>query len=104
MNSSETLAKAAFNRLKARLGKNFLSSLSETANFMKDAPEVIQKEWDLLKEEIIIEAERLDQLENKETSSQDISLNKEEVDDDQNTIDRIREKLSKLTNQLEEGN
>ena len=82
---------------------SFFASLSETAVFIKDVPEVIQNEWDLFKEEIIEEAARIEEIDKKGTPFQDISENKVDVgaDADQNTIDRIREKISEITHQIE---
>ncbi len=104
MSTSETIARAALNRLKARLSKKFSKSIAETIILMKDAPEIIQKEWEIFKEEIAIEATKLDEIENKNESYQENGLEKEDIDQDQNTIDKIRLKISQLTNQIEEIN
>ncbi len=99
--SSETFIKAAIKSLKARLSKRFTTSISETVIFMKDAPELLQKEWENLKKEIILEVERLEKTDNERQSYKDFSVEKEEYNADKNRVDRIRKKISELTNQIE---
>ena len=101
MTSSESLIRAAFNRLKARMGNSLLSSISKTEVLLKKGPDLIQKEWNILKEEIIDEAYRIDEEEREEGSLKDIPLEKENSSNSQNRVDQLREKVSKLTKHLE---
>ncbi len=68
---------------------------------MKDAPIQIQKEWDLFKEEIISEADRIDDVveakNNNSFYNQKTTLSGEK-------IHQIREKIQQLSNQVEEIN
>ncbi len=99
MTASETLIKAAFNRLKARMEKSIFSSISKTKSVMKEAPDQIRKEWDILKEEIIDEAYRINQVKDEELSSE-----QKVASDSQSKVDKIRAKLANLTKQVEELN
>ncbi len=101
MSSSESYIKAAYTSLKARISKIFFISISEAAIFIKDAPEKIQVEFDLLKKEISAEASRIDDIRNEKSSFQNISFDKEEVAFKQNKIAAIKAKISKLTKQIE---
>ncbi len=101
MSSSENYIKAAVNRFQARIEKTFFVSISEAASFIKDAPNKIETEWDLLKEEIREEAARLDEISNQENSFQDTSLEKEEDNLDKHRIMSIRKTIAKLTKQIE---
>ena len=101
VSSSEIYIKAALKRLQARIEKNFFVSISEAASFIKDAPNKIETEWDLLKEEIREEASRLDEISNQESSVQDNSFGKEEDNLDKNRIVSIRKTIAKLTKQVE---
>ena len=101
MVSSETFLRATLSRLKVRFGKIIVSSMSEATVFLKDAPGRIEQEWDLLKEEIVNEASRLDSINKPEEVSQDIPLQHKEPENSQNQIDRIREKISKITKNVE---
>tara|TARA_Y100001968_G_scaffold325901_1_gene367959 strand:+ start:5266 stop:5580 length:315 start_codon:yes stop_codon:yes gene_type:complete len=101
MNNSDTLIKAALNRISARLGEKIVNTVAEIALLAEEAPERFQKEWELLKEEIYAEAERLKEEDN----------NCEEVDPDSKPtsdsqiplaqIDKIREKVRELNKKIE---
>ncbi len=101
MSTSETYIKATLNRLKARIGNKVTDSISEVASLIKEAPDLITKELDLLTKEILDEASRLEKNNDEQNSVQEISFKKEEVNEDQNRIDRIRMKISQLANQIE---
>ena len=106
MTTSENFLRAAFNSIKARIKKTIIYSTHETASFMKEAPEIIKKEWNIFKEEVFTEAERLEDTHSQEVSmkNEDIDLKAKEDIQTKNNIDKIRKKISKLNNQLEEIN
>ena len=99
MTTSENFLRAAFNSIKARIKKTIVYSAYETASFMKEAPELIKKEWNEFKEEISVEADRI---ENSQT--EEIDLTKKDNLSPQNKIDLIRKKIANLNDQLEEIN
>ena len=100
MNNSDTLLKAAINRVSARLGEKIIDTAAKLADSAKVAPENLRQEWELLKEEIYQEAERLEN--ESMQKDDDVSL-----DDSINPIspiekiDLIREKVSKLNKKIE---
>ena len=103
MTTSENFLRAAFNSVKARIKKTIIYSTYETTSFIKEAPELIKKEWDQFKEEISTEAERLENFKNEgETSLDDINLKPEGNLSTQNKIDHIRKKIAKLNDMVED--
>ncbi len=98
----ENFLKAAFNSIKARVKKTIIYSAYETANFMKDAPEIIKKEWNEFKDEVSFEAERINDFTNEEVSSEEIIFKREDNISPQKKIDQIRKKIKDLNNQVEE--
>ena len=101
MNNSDTLLKAAINRITARLGEKIIETAAELAVKAQDAPEQLKKEWELLKEEIYQEAERLEDESNpkKEKNSDfEQSTNSKPI----TKIDQIRGKVSKLNKKIED--
>ena len=97
MNNSETLLKAFLNRLSARASEKMLEAAAEIAVLAKEAPDRIQREWELLKEEAYAEAERIkNQTKSDDSSNQQTSVSKNEMDLPEEKIQKIREKLSKL--------
>ncbi len=102
MSSSENLLKATLNRLSVRIGGKILNAASEIAGIAQDAPDRLKEEWETLKEEIINEANRLD-IENKETNENFPSDYEPRTafDESKNKIQKLREKISQLTKEIE---
>ena len=105
MSSAESLIKAVLNRLTARIGQKVLDSAAEMAALAEDAPNVIKKEWESLKEEIISEAERIEKENNQDiTKASTSSNNYNKEDTAQNKIDTLRAKVTELSGKIEDLN
>ncbi len=103
MSSSENLLKATLNRLSIRIGKQIFNAASDIAEIAQDAPERIKDEWEVLKEEIVNEARRLDQEEN-ETNKSPRNASEKQVSSGEasSRIQQIRKKISNLTIEIED--
>ena len=99
MKNSDTLLKATFNTLTARFGEKIITSATKIAVKAQEAPENLKKEWEILKEEIYKEAERLenDPQEN-EYSDFDTPTNPQSPIE---KIDLLRAKVSNLSKKIE---
>ena len=64
MNNSDYLLKAAIKKVTERLNEILVGKIEEATNIAQDAPEILKKEFDSLKESIIEEASRLEKTEN----------------------------------------
>tara|TARA_B100000700_G_scaffold296820_1_gene361143 strand:+ start:116 stop:430 length:315 start_codon:yes stop_codon:yes gene_type:complete len=93
MQNTETLLKATLNRLSARLGEKVIDAAAEIALIAKEAPDQLKKEWDLLKEEIIKEAERLEHENNHEDFKDNSYNNQPSQNKPLEKIDQIRSKI-----------
>jgi len=60
MTTPQTLVQAALNRLTARLGSGLADAAAGFAVLAQDAPDRLRQEWDLFREEVELEAERLE--------------------------------------------
>ena len=60
MTNSDYLLKAAIKKVTEKLNKIVVEKFEEASNIAQDVPEKIKKEFDTLKEEIIVEAERME--------------------------------------------
>ena len=60
MSAPQTLVQAAINRLSARLGSGLADAAAGLAVLAQDAPERLRREWDLFREEVELEAQRLE--------------------------------------------
>ena len=96
MQNTENLLKAALNRLSARLGEKVIEAAAEIVVIAKEAPDELKKEWELLKNEIIKEAERLNREDNKENLNNNSYKQQSSNDKTLEKIDRIRSKIVSL--------
>ncbi len=104
MSSAETILRASFNRLKARLENSITDSISKTAIFIKDAPHLLKKEWRLLQEEILGEASRIDNKENEDIPLETKPFQNKSSQNSQETIDHLRAKVARMIKKIEGPN
>ncbi len=64
MTNSDYLFKAAIKKVTEKLNEILVEKIEEATNIAQDAPEILKKEFDSLKESIIEEALRMEKAEN----------------------------------------
>ena len=64
MTNSDYLLKAAIKKVTEKLNEILVEKIEEATNIAQDAPEILKKEFDNLKESIIEEASRMENAEN----------------------------------------
>ena len=64
MTNSDYLLKAAIKKVTEKLNEILVDKFEEATNIAQDAPEILKKEFDILKESIIEEASRMEKAEN----------------------------------------
>ena len=64
MTNSDYLLKAAIKKVTEKLNEILVEKIEEATNIAQDAPEILKKEFDSLKESIMEEASRLEKAEN----------------------------------------
>ena len=64
MTNSDYLFKAAIKKVTEKLNEILVDKIEEATNIAQDAPEILKKEFDSLKESIIKEASRIEKAEN----------------------------------------
>ena len=64
MTNSDYLLKAAIKKVTEKLNEIFVEKIEEATSIAQEAPEILKKEFDSLKESIIEEASRLEKVEN----------------------------------------
>ena len=104
MTNSDYLLKATIKKLTEKLNEIFVEKIEEATNIAQDAPEILKKEFDILKESIIEEASRLEKEENfQENESantyQDSKIKKalNEIEGINNQIDLFNKNINKQT-------
>ena len=71
MTNSDYLLKAAIKKVTEKLNEILVEKIEEATHIAQDAPEILKKEFDSLKESIIEEASRLEKAENIEAKHRD---------------------------------
>ena len=101
MTNTDYLLKAAIKKVTEKLNEILVEKFEEATNIAQDAPEILKKEFDSLKESIIEEASRMEKAENiKENESantyQDSKINKalNEIESINKQIDLFNETLN----------
>lgn len=108
MTTPQTLVQAALNRLSARLGSGLADAAAELAVLAQDAPERLRQEWELFREEVELEAERLQRGGSDESDgsaapeSAGIPTGSAAGADPQLQIDQLRAQVARLTRRLED--
>ena len=64
MTNSDYFLKAAIKKVTEKLNEILVEKIEEATNIAQDAPEILKKEFDILKESIIEEASRMEKAEN----------------------------------------
>tara|TARA_B100000575_G_scaffold115277_1_gene91669 strand:+ start:168 stop:473 length:306 start_codon:yes stop_codon:yes gene_type:complete len=97
MSNSDYLIKATVKKISERLNKTFIGKVEEAANVAQEVPEILKKEIEELKEEIIQEAKRLEEMDiNDNFREPKTSLNP--------TIEQSLKKIESIKNNLENLN
>ena len=101
MSAPQTLVQAALNRLSARFGSGLADAAANLAVLAQDAPERFRREWELFREEVELEAERLENVDPFAPEADAVSAPASSADP-QDQIDQIRAQVAHLARRLEE--
>jgi len=104
MTNSDYLLKAAIKKLTEKLNEVLVEKIDEATNIAQEAPEIIKKEFDILKESIIEEAARMEYEMSTKNNNQDSKTNQDstitkaltEIEDINAGIERLNKILNKL--------
>ncbi len=101
MSNSDYLIKATMKKISERLNKTLLEKFEEAANVAQEAPELLKKELENLKDEIIEEAKHLEEndIDNRKNSSNksksSIEKSLEEINQIKLDLDNLNDLLNK---------
>ena len=97
MTNSDYLLKAAIKKVTEKLNEIFVEKIEEATNIAQDAPEIIRKEFDILKEAIIEEAARMEKemSKNKNTETSE-SYKDPKVSEILTIVEEIKEKIEQV--------
>ena len=96
MTNSDYLLKAAFKKVTEKLNEILVEKIEEATNIAQDAPEILKKEFDDLKESIIEEASRMEKSENVQENEPTNTYQNSEIKKALNEIEGINRQIDLL--------
>ena len=100
MNNSDYLLKAAIKKVTEKLNGILVEKIEEATNIAQDAPEILKKEFDSLKESIIEEASRMEKAENIQESESSNTYQDYKIKKDLNEIECINKQNDLLNKNI----
>ena len=97
MTNSDYLLKAAIKKVTEKLNELVVEKIEEATNIAQDAPEIIKKEFDNLKEAIIEEATRMEKEVSKNRNTDTAESNQvSNLSEVSKEIEEIKEKIKQF--------
>ena len=101
MTNSDFLLKAAIKKVTEKLNEIVLEKIEEATNIAQDAPEIIKKEFDTLKEAIIEEAARMEKQNSKNQTNYTSQPHKDQhISEVYKEIEEIKEKIDQFNTKM----
>ena len=96
MTNSDYLLKAAIKKVTEKLNDIVVEKIEEATNIAQDAPEIIKKEFDTLKEAIIEEAARMENEMNKNRNTETSESNQDPM------LKEVFEEIQEIEEKIEQ--
>ena len=93
MTNSDYLLKAAIKKVTEKLNEILVEKIEEATNIAQDAPEILKKEFDSLKDSIIEEASRMEKAENIQENESTDNYQDAKIKKALNEIEVINEQI-----------
>ena len=104
MTNSDYLLKAAIKKVTEKLNEILVEKIEEATHIAQEAPEILKKEFDSLKESIIEEASRLEKAENIEENESTNTYQDPKIKKALNEIEGINKRIDLLNKTLNNQN
>ena len=101
MSTSDYLIKATVKKISERLNKTFIGKVEEAANAAQEVPEILKKEIEDLKDEIIEEAKRLEEIEIDDNLREAKSSLNPKIEQSLSKIESIKSCLANLNDLID---
>ena len=98
MTNSDYLLKAAIKKVTEKLNEIVVEKIEEATNIAQDAPEIIKKEFDTLKESIIEEAARMEKEMSKKRNTEPSEFYKDP------NLSEVLEEIEEINEKIEQFN
>ena len=100
MTNSDYLLKAAIKKVTEKLNEILVEKIEEATNIAQDAPEILKKEFDSLKESIIEEASRMEKTENIQENESTNTYQVSKIKKALNEIEEINKQIDLLNKSI----
>ena len=100
MTNSDYIVKAAIKKVTEKLNDLLVEKIEEAANIAQDAPDKIKKEFDLLRDSIIQEAERMAREVNTKENMKKNTFQESEIISALQEIEKINEEIEQLNKKI----
>ena len=101
MSSSDYLIKATVKKISERINRTFVGKFEEAANVAQEVPEIFKKEIEDLKDEIIQEAKRLEDIESDDNFRKQKASFNPKIDQSLEKIESIKTYLENLNDLID---
>ena len=98
MTNSDYLLKAAIKKVSEKLNEILVEKIEEVTNIAQDAPEILKKEFDNLKNSIIEEASRMEKAENVQENKSTNTYQDSKIKKALNEIESINKQIDLFNN------
>ena len=96
MTNSDYLLKAAIKKVTEKINEILVGKIEEATNIAQDAPEILKKEFDSLKESIIQEASRMEKADNIQANQPTNTYQNDNAREALNEIEDINKQIDQL--------
>ena len=100
MTNSDYLLKAALKKVTEKLSEILVEKIEEATNIAQDAPEILKKEFDSLKESIIKEASRMEKTENMQDNETTKTYQNSKIKKALNEIEEINKQIEEINEKI----
>ena len=101
MSNSDYLIKATVKKISERLNKTFIGKVEEAANVAQEVPEILKKEIEELRDEIINEAKRLEEIDSDDIFKKSKESLNPKIQQSLEKIESIKSSLENLNDLIE---
>tara|TARA_Y100001978_G_scaffold125472_1_gene111912 strand:+ start:184 stop:489 length:306 start_codon:yes stop_codon:yes gene_type:complete len=101
MSNSDYLIKATVKKISERLNKTFIGKFEEATNVAQEVPDLVKKEIEVLKDEILQEAKRLEEIDSSENFREAKTSLNPKIEKSLEKLDSIKTYLENLNDLLE---
>ena len=101
MSNSDYLIKATIKKISEKLNKTFIGKVEEAANKVQEVPEILKKEIEDFKDEIIQEAKRLEEIESDDNLREAKPSLNPKIEQSLSKIESIKNYLANLNDLID---